>query len=142
MTTRLGVSIQALARAHRSRLAALLSAHGIHPGQDQLLMAVWTEPGLRQAVLAARLSIEAATVTRMVQRLEKSGLIERRSDRHDARAMCVHPTARSRLLETAVRRAWDQLDDAMQTALGSESDRLQQLLSDASAALASSDCRD
>ncbi len=134
--TGVGHALHAAARAHRARLTALLAPHGIHPGQDLLLLAIWAEPGLRQAALATRLGVEPATVTRMAQRLEKSGLIERRADRHDGRVLRVHPTPRSRLIEPAVRRAWDQLDEMMVGALGSDADRLKRLARTAMAALA------
>jgi DNA-binding MarR family transcriptional regulator len=116
----LGPVLQALARSHRARLAALLAPHGVHAGQDLLLLAIWEEPGLRQAELAARLGVEPPTVTRMLQRLERSGMVERRRDVHDARILRVHPTPRSRLLEGTVRRAWAQLDEVLVAALGEE----------------------
>jgi DNA-binding MarR family transcriptional regulator len=121
MTAPLGAALHALARAHRTRLGALLT--------------VWAEPGLRQSALASRLGVEPATVTRMVQRLERSGLIERRRDQHDARVSRVHPTPRSRLLEPAVRRAWSQLDEMMVAELGENADALQALARAASTAL-------
>lgn len=124
----LGPAVQALARSHRARLAALLAPHGIHAGQDVLLLAIWDEPGLRQAALAIRLGVEPPTVTRMLQRLERSGMVERRADPHDARALRVHPTPRSRLLEGTVRRAWAQLDEVLVEELGEEAaERLRQL---------------
>lgn len=132
----LGLTLQTLARAHRARLAALLAPHGVHAGQDLLLLAIWDEPGLRQAALAARLGVEPPTVTRMVQRLERSGMIERRRDPHDARLLRIHPTPRSRLLEGTVRRAWRELDAGLIEALGeSDSERLRSLAEDATRAL-------
>jgi DNA-binding MarR family transcriptional regulator len=116
----LGKAVHTLARCHRARLAALLAPHGIHAGQDVLLLAIWDEPGMRQAELALRLGVEPPTVTRMLQRLERSGMVERRSDPHDGRALRVHPTPRSRLLEGTVRRAWAQLDEQLVGALGEE----------------------
>jgi DNA-binding MarR family transcriptional regulator len=71
----------------------------------------------------------------MVQRLEKAGLIERRSDPHDARVSRVHPTARSRMIEPAVRHAWAQLDEVMIGVLGQNAERLQRLSTIAAAAL-------
>ena len=135
MTAPLGAALHALARAHRTRLGALLAPHGLHPGQDLLLLAVWAEPGLRQSALASRLGVEPATITRMVQRLERSGLVERRGDQHDARVSRVHPTPRSRLLEPAVRRAWSQLDELMIAELGEDADMLQALARMASGSL-------
>ena len=98
-------------------------------------MAVWGEPGMRQGMIANRLGVEPATITRMLQRLEKSGLVERRDDPHDARVFRVHPTPRSRLLEPAVRRAWAQLDEQLSTALGHDAERLLQLATRARTAL-------
>ena len=116
----LGPALHALARTHRARLATLLAPHGIHAGQDVLLLALWMEPGLSQAALASRLGVEPPTITRMLQRLERSGLVERRIDPHDARVLRVHPTPRSRLLEGTVRRAWAQLEDILVAELGEE----------------------
>ncbi|MEP6591382.1 MAG: MarR family transcriptional regulator [Gemmatimonadota bacterium] len=124
----LGATLQALARSHRARLAALLAPHGVHPGQDLLLLAIWDEPGMRQTTLATRLVVEPPTVTRMVQRLERSGLVERRRDPHDARVLRIHPTPRSRLLEGAVRRAWHDIDDRLIDAMGrDDAERLRRL---------------
>ncbi len=124
----LGPVLHALARAHRARVSAALAPHGLHAGQDLLLMAVWDQPGMRQSVLAERLGVEPPTVTRMLQRLERGGMVERRPDPHDARVVLVHPTARSRLLEGTVRRVWSSLDERLAIALGeTDAARLQRL---------------
>lgn len=83
-------------------------------------MALWREGGLHQCDLAERLGVEAPTVTRMVQRLERGGLIDRRPDPDDARAMRLYPTQRARLLEAVIRRAWTELDGMIVSALGRE----------------------
>lgn len=132
----LGVTLHALARAHRGHLAALLAPHGLHPGQDLLLLAVWDHPGIGQAALAEHLGVEPPTVTRMVQRLERAGMVERRANPLDGRAHLVHPTPRSRLLESMVRRAWDSLDELLVSALGDvEARKLQKLAAVAVVAL-------
>jgi DNA-binding MarR family transcriptional regulator len=132
----LGPTLHALARAHRARLGALLAPHGLHAGQDLLLLAVWDAPGLRQATLAEQLGVEPPTVTRMVQRLERGGMIERRVDPHDGRVVLVYPTPRSRLLESTVRRAWTSLDELVIGALGdTDAARLQRLAAAAILAL-------
>jgi DNA-binding MarR family transcriptional regulator len=136
----LGPTLHALARAHRARLAALLAPHGLHAGQDLLLLAVWESPGMRQRAIAEQLGVEPPTVTRMLQRLERGGMIERKADPHDGRVMLVYPTPRSRLLEGTVRRAWASLDEQLIDALGdADAVRLQKLARAAAAALAGSD---
>lgn len=119
----LGEAVHQLAKAQRARLAVLLAPHGLHPGQDNLLMLLWAHPGLRQAELARRLGVEPPTVTRMVQRLERAGLIERQSDPHDARLVRVRTTPRARLLEGVVRRAWEEVDGILTDAMGDDGAR-------------------
>jgi DNA-binding MarR family transcriptional regulator len=132
----LGAALHALARAQRTRLGVLLAPFGLHPGQDALLMLLWGEPGLRPSELATRLGVEPPTVTRMLQRLERGGLVERRPDRHDARVVRVQPTPRSRLLEGNVRRAWAAVDTTLLDALGEEgAQRLRRLAETGTAAL-------
>jgi DNA-binding MarR family transcriptional regulator len=140
MADALGTAVHALARAHRTRLGAMLAPHGLHAGQDLLLLAVWDAPGLRQMDLAARLAVEPPTVTRMLQRLERSGMIERRKDPHDARVVRVHATPRSRLLESTVRRAWASLDEMMIGELGErQAQELRQLAIKAAGAISTSE---
>lgn len=139
MTNSIGTTLQALARAHRARMAQLLAPHGLHAGQDALLMVVWDQPGLRQATLADKLGVERPTVTRMVQRLERAGMIERQADPHDARSMRVLPSARSRLLEPTVRRLWSVLETDMINVIGAaEADRLQRSMAAVLARVSSS----
>lgn len=132
----LGEAVQQLAKVQRARLAVLLAPHGLHPGQDSLLVLLWAHPGLRQAELARRLGIEPPTVTRMVQRLERAGLIERQRDPHDARLVRVRATPRARLLEGVVRRAWEEVDGLLTDALGDDGARqLRRLLAAGTEAL-------
>lgn len=132
----LAETLLAFARALRARHGELLARHGLHPGQDVLLQAIWADPGMRQTDLAARLAVEPPTVARMVRRLERSGLVERRRDADDARAMRIHPTARSRLLEMLVRRAWTELDEELIAGLGNaDAERLRRLAAQAGGAL-------
>ncbi len=131
-------ALQICQRAHRAVLARRLAPHGLHAGQEALLLAVWSQPGLRQVALAERLEVEPPTVSRMIERLERGGLIRRERDPHDARLWRVHPTARSRLLEASVRRIHADLDAVMEAALGSSGrDQLGRLLGLATAALQS-----
>jgi DNA-binding MarR family transcriptional regulator len=121
----LAPTLLAFSRALRARHAELLAPHGLHPGQDVLLMALWREGGQRQSDLAHRLGVEPPTITRMVQRLERGGLIDRRPDPDDARAVRLHATPRARLLEAVVRRVWSELDALVSDAVGtSEAARL------------------
>ena len=128
-STKFGIALMALARAHRARLGELLSQHGVYPGQDGVLQLIWQQPGLRQAHLARHLGIEPPTVARMIARMERSGLVERRADPDDGRAMLVFPTQRSRLIEALVRRIHAELDQEVTQVVGEgDAEKLRKLL--------------
>ncbi|HRP08794.1 MAG TPA: MarR family transcriptional regulator [Gemmatimonadales bacterium] len=137
-TEQLTAGLLLLARALRVRQGELLAPHGLHPGQDALLVEVCRNPGLRQSELADRLEVEPPTVTRMVRRMERGGLLERHSDPDDSRLVRIQPTQRARLLEALVRRAWSDLDAEMIGRLGAaDAERLRRLVVTAAGALRS-----
>lgn len=57
----------------------------MHPSQSFCCVLIERNPGLSQRELADRIHIKPATVTIMLQRMEKSGLIRRESDPKDQR---------------------------------------------------------
>ena len=93
-------------KAHRANVGALLAGHGLHVGQEMVLMELWQEDGLRGGELALRLGVEPPTVTKMLRRLEACGLLQRRADPKDARSFRVYLTEDGRNLEEPVLRCW------------------------------------
>src|ERR671938_1994268 len=89
-------------KAHRAYVGALLAEYGLHVGQEMVLLELWQEDGLRGGELALRLGVEPPTVTKMLRRLEGCGLVERRSDRTDARSLRVYLTREGRALKEPV----------------------------------------
>lgn len=85
-----------VSRLHYTRAHALLREIGLHRGQPPLLFALWRQDGQSQAQLAERLGIAAATITRMVQRMERAGFVERRPDPEDERLSRVYLTQAGR----------------------------------------------
>ena len=106
-------------KAHRANVGALLAGHGLHVGQEMVLMELWQEDGLRGGDLAIRLGVEPPTVTKMLRRLEACGLIERRADPTDARSFRIHLTGEGRGLEEPVLSCWELSEE---TALAGLSD--------------------
>jgi len=139
-TDSLTASLLLLARSLRARQGELLAPHGLHPGQDALLVEVCRRPGLRQSELSRSLGVEPPTVTRMVRRMERGGLLERHSDPDDSRVVRIHPTQRARLLDALVRRAWTDLDAELIARLGaSDAERFRRLVEIAAEAFRSQD---
>jgi DNA-binding MarR family transcriptional regulator len=69
---------------------------GLTGPQARLLLSLERNPRENQAFYAERLEIEPITLTRIVDRLEDAGWIERQSDPADRRARILHLTDKSR----------------------------------------------
>jgi DNA-binding MarR family transcriptional regulator len=106
----LGFQLLQAHKAHRARAEAALNKLGLHTGQEMLLLRLWTEEGIPQSQLAAAMGVEPPTATKMLQRMEHAGLIERRPDPEDARVSRVYLTPRGRALEQPVLEVWKQLE--------------------------------
>jgi DNA-binding MarR family transcriptional regulator len=109
-----------VAKAHRNLVAAKLANFGLHVGQELLLMHLWEENGLPQSELTERLHVEPPTVTRMLNRLEKSGLLERRRDADDARVCRIYLTSAGWSLQEPVIQCWKQTESQLLNHLTSE----------------------
>ena len=112
----LGFQLLQVHKAHRARAEAALNQLGLHTGQEMLLLRLWIEEGVPQSQLAAAMGVEPPTATKMLQRMERAGLIERRPDAEDARISRVYLSERGRALEQPVLEVWKRLE--AQTVVG------------------------
>jgi DNA-binding MarR family transcriptional regulator len=80
-----------------------------------VLWAIEREGPLRQRDLAANMLIARYSISRLIDRMEGEGLVERRSCPGDARGQTVHLTAAGRKLR---KRIWTAYGPAMKAALG------------------------
>lgn len=110
VTGPLSLAIFSLARAHRALAADLLRPLGLHPGQELLLMFLWEHGPQRQTDLARYVATDSASMTRTVQRLERSGFVRRRSSPDDRRVTLVEPTPASLALRPRVAEIWTRLE--------------------------------
>ncbi|HEX6708931.1 MAG TPA: MarR family winged helix-turn-helix transcriptional regulator [Rubrobacter sp.] len=106
-----GFTLAKVCKSHRANVGALLAEHGLHVGQEMVLLELWQDDGLRGGELAARLGVEPPTVTKMLRRLEGCGLVERRRDPSDARSFRIYLTDEGRALERPVSRCWEQVEE-------------------------------
>jgi DNA-binding MarR family transcriptional regulator len=86
---------------------------GITGPQARLLLSLHRNPNENQAFYAERLEIEPITLTRIVDRLEESGWVERRSDPGDRRARILHLTDKSRGIVTRLTASVEALFEEM-----------------------------
>jgi DNA-binding MarR family transcriptional regulator len=106
-----GFQLVQICRAHRNRADTALNELGLHVGQEWILFELWREEGQTQSQLAEQMCLEPPTITKMLQRMEGAGLVERRQDSEDARVSRVYLTDRGRGLEKYVVKVWQQLED-------------------------------
>jgi DNA-binding MarR family transcriptional regulator len=106
-----GYALAKVCKAHRGNVGELLSEVGLHPGQEMVLIELWESDGLRGGELAERLGVEPPTVTKMLRRLERCGLVERRQDPQDARSFRAYLTDEGRSLEGPVTRIWETVEE-------------------------------
>jgi len=95
-TDRLGFLLHDAARLMRRRFEARASGFGLSAAQWRLLVRVAKEEGVAQARLAELLEIEPISVSRLIDRMQEGGWIERRADATDRRVRTIYPTAKSR----------------------------------------------
>ena len=105
-----GYMLAQACKFHRQRAETLLNEIGLHVGQEMLLSGLWEKEGLTQTELADYVRIQPATVTNMLQRLERAGIVERRPDAEDQRISRVYATKKGRGLEEAVEEQWGKLE--------------------------------
>lgn len=77
----------------------LLSAHGLTYPQYLVLMVLWEKDAQPVNDIAKRLYLETNTVTPLVQRMEKEGILTRNKGKKDARQMIVKLTKKGKQLQ-------------------------------------------
>lgn len=91
----------ALAVASRNVIALyrpLLEPMGLTHPQYLVMLALWEESPATVARLGERLSLEPATLSPLLKRLETRGLITRERDPHDERALAISLTPEGRAI--------------------------------------------
>ena len=107
----LGHLIALVCRLHHSRARTLLHSLGLYRGQPPVLHALWEKEGLTHSDLAARMHVTPATITKMIQRMEKAGFIERRPDPEDQRVSRVYLTDAGGAIQAEVHQVFRALED-------------------------------
>ncbi|HXL01552.1 MAG TPA: MarR family transcriptional regulator [Candidatus Atribacteria bacterium] len=78
-------SLSKFMRFHSQLLFKLTSEKGIYPGQAVCLWFINQNSGISQRDLAEKMHVAPPTVTLMLQKLEKAGLVIRKEDERDQR---------------------------------------------------------
>ena len=101
----IGETAHALRKAFDRRACT----HGVTRAQWKVLFRLTRQPGMRQIELADLLDIEPITLSRIIDRLEEGGLVERVADPADRRAWRLHVTAKAQPLVEKLRAIADEM---------------------------------
>lgn len=118
--------INLVSRRLRSEAQRRLVRHGVHSGQEFILGCLWERDGLTPGEIAARISVEAPTVTRAVRRMTDAGLVRVDADREDGRRVRVWLTRKGDALRRTIPEVTRGLESDALTLL-SEDERIQLL---------------
>jgi len=109
----IGVLFAHICNAQRNLAEAEFNKLGLHAGQERVLLCLMVHESVGQSDLVTHLCVEPPTVTKMLQRMEKSGLVERHQDAQDGRASRVNATAQGRALKQPILQVWNDLEARM-----------------------------
>lgn len=116
-------------RLHLQHAHAQLEPIGVFPGQAPIMFVLMKQSQLTQKEIAKRLCVRAATLTTMLQRMEKSGFIERHTDPQDQRKIRVSLTSHGEKIAKKARGIVQVMESEMFVGLDEEELRiLHQLL--------------
>lgn len=109
---------------HRRLLMCSISGRPMHPAQASGLQMLAHHDGIGQSELAELLHVSRPTVTVMLQRMDISGLIQRRPDQADSRITRVYLTGKGRKVAAEMQAGFV---DMMNTSIGwmPEADKLE-----------------
>lgn len=106
----LGMILADTARLHRKFYHGIFRSFGLHRGQHRLFFHMSETEGMTQTELADKMGITPATLTRMVQNLEKNGFLNRCPDPQDQRITRLVLTPRGREIRTEIKTRLREVD--------------------------------
>jgi DNA-binding MarR family transcriptional regulator len=124
LTARVFLAFRNAAQVHRQLMMKKMAQDGGHHWEAFCLRLVAHHDGISQRDLASKLHLSRPWITKMLQSLEKAGMVTRRADEHDQRITRVYLTPEGRVREAGLRAAWAEYLNQTIGSL-SEEDRLQ-----------------
>ena len=97
-----------------------LSPFGLTPPQYFVFNALWMGDGISIGELGERVFLDSSTLTGVIDRMEKSGYVERRPNPDDRRSVLVFLTAKARELGPQILEFADELDATLRQLFSQE----------------------
>ena len=109
-----------ICRAQRGKMSEALTEIGLYAGQVMFLWQLWRQDGLTQSQMVERMCVQPPTVSKMLDRMVKAGLVERRPDSEDSRISRVYLTEQGHRSQRAVRDIWTDVEQRITEGLNVE----------------------
>ena len=107
----------ALSRVMTRMADEAFATTGLSPSHAFVLMSVNDSPGIQPGELSRQMQLTPSTVTRLVEKLEGRGLVERQSA---GKATQVLPTAASKAMQPKLKACWKSLYERYAEVLGKD----------------------
>jgi len=105
-----GYLLAHVCKTHRNKAGELLATINLYVGQEMFLLQLWKQDGLSLTEMAELVHVQPATASRMLDRMESAGLVERRQDLDDGRVSRIFVTQEGINLREPVREVWAELE--------------------------------
>jgi DNA-binding MarR family transcriptional regulator len=102
-----------ICQSERRLVSSAFSELGLHAGQERVLFCLIDHESVAQSDLVAHLGVEPPTLTKMLQRMERAGFVERHPDDEDGRATRVRATPAGLALLAPIRQIWGDVEARM-----------------------------
>ena len=136
LSSRVFRAFMATMRQHGRLMMQELQDHGLHPGQAMCLRLLSANDHVTQRDLASVLHVARPTVTKMLNSMEKAGLVRRHPDANDARLTCVELTDAGRAEEKKMNAAAaDYVNSTIATLPEADREELARLLEELGASI-------
>ncbi|MDD5128020.1 MAG: MarR family transcriptional regulator, partial [Dehalococcoidales bacterium] len=90
-----------------------LSEFGLTPPQYFVFNALWMGDGISIGELGERVALDGSTLTGVIDRMERSGYVERRDNPDDRRSLLLYLTPKARAVGSRILEFADELDAAL-----------------------------
>ncbi len=100
----------ALMRAFHGYGAAMLLERGLYPGQELILMQLFSCDHQTLSELQRALGLDHSTVSRAIRRMDDAGLVARGRSVRDGRAKIVSLTTRGQEMREPIQTLWSELE--------------------------------
>jgi len=97
-------------KLHHARVRSLFEGVGLYRGQPPVLKALAENDGLSHSNLAARLGVTPATISKMIDRMERAGFVTRQMDPDDQRVSRVYLTEQGKAVQTELGRLFRTIE--------------------------------